>query len=131
MPPSDETKPFVLHEQATSKTFQGQAQLPKLPVPDLEESCRRYLRALEGLQDEHEHEATTRAVQEFLSGEGPAIQQKLKEWAATKDRRVAIVLFASEPYTNILFRLCSYIEDFWCVVARVPGAFPHVIPWQV
>jgi hypothetical protein len=32
------------------KTFAGQSQLPKLPIPPLEETMGRYLRALEGLQ---------------------------------------------------------------------------------
>lgn len=32
------------------KTFQGQGMLPKLPVPPLEDTMRRYVRALEGLQ---------------------------------------------------------------------------------
>lgn len=34
----------------SGKTFAGQGQLPKLPIPPLEETMRRYLSALEGLQ---------------------------------------------------------------------------------
>ncbi|TRM57146.1 acyltransferase ChoActase/COT/CPT [Schizophyllum amplum] len=84
-----------------SKTFRGQSKLPKLPVPPLEETCQRYLRALEGLQDEEEHAATKAAVEEFLSehdeatgkgGEGKKLQSQLLDWAKTHD---------------------SYIEDFW------------------
>ncbi|TFK53149.1 acyltransferase ChoActase/COT/CPT [Heliocybe sulcata] len=75
-----------------SKTFSRQSELPKLPIPPLEETCERYLRALEGLQDEKEHENTKRAVEAFLHGEGPRLQDRLKEWAEKKD---------------------SYIEDFW------------------
>ncbi|KAH9912469.1 acyltransferase ChoActase/COT/CPT [Epithele typhae] len=67
-------------------------ELPKLPIPSLEETCRRYLRALEGLQDKREHEDTKRAVEEFLHNEGPRIQEKLKEYAKDK---------------------ASYIEEFW------------------
>lgn len=75
-----------------NRTFAHQGKLPKLPVPPLEDTCRRYLRALEGLQDEQEHAKTKQAVDMFLHGDGPRIQDRLKEWAKSKD---------------------SYIEDFW------------------
>ncbi|KAK7458880.1 carnitine O-acetyltransferase yat1 [Stygiomarasmius scandens] len=74
------------------KTLAYQDKLPKLPIPPLEDTCRRYLRALQGLQDETEHERTKRAVEEFLTNEGPVIQEKLKAWAENRD---------------------SYIEEFW------------------
>lgn len=68
--------------------------LPKLPIPKLEDTCRRYLRALEGLQDQEEHARTKKAVDEFLSsGEGTKWQKKLEEYNASVD---------------------SYIEEFWC-----------------
>ncbi|TFK32615.1 acyltransferase ChoActase/COT/CPT [Crucibulum laeve] len=74
------------------KTFAGQDKIPKLPIPPLEETCKRYLRALEGLQDKKEHEQTQKAVNEFLQTDGPKIHAKLLEWAKDKD---------------------SYIEEFW------------------
>ena len=68
--------------------------LPKLPVPKLEDSCKRYLRALEALQDEDEHERTKVVVQDFLtSGEGAKWQKVLEDYAEGVD---------------------SYIEEFWC-----------------
>ena len=67
-----------------SRTFSTQSLLPKLPIPPLEDTCARYLRALEGLQDNKEHELTKRAVENFLHGEGPKIQERLKDYA--KDR---------------------------------------------
>ena len=72
-------KPKILATEA-------QANLPKLPIPELEDTCRRYLASLRELQDTDEHEATKRAVDEFLKGDGPRIQAKLKEWAVTQDR---------------------------------------------
>ncbi|KAI1785469.1 acyltransferase ChoActase/COT/CPT [Ganoderma leucocontextum] len=75
-----------------SRTFARQGELPKLPIPPLEETCRRYLRALEGLQDPKEHEETKRAVDDFLQHDGPRVQERLKVYA--KDR-------------------ASYIEEFW------------------
>ncbi|ORX36165.1 acyltransferase ChoActase/COT/CPT [Kockovaella imperatae] len=67
--------------------------LPKLPVPKLEDTCKRYLRALKGLQDEEEHHRTEVAVNEFLThGEGEYWQKKLLEYNEGVD---------------------SYIEEFW------------------
>jgi len=68
--------------------------LPKLPIPKLEDTCKRYLRALEGLQDADEHQRTKAVVEDFLtSGEGEKWQQKLLEYDSSVD---------------------SYIEEFWC-----------------
>ena len=75
-----------------AKTFAHQSRLPKLPIPPLEDTCKRYLRALEALQTPHEHEETRKAVQEFLEDPelGPRIQRKLIEWAKNKDRCVLL-----------------------------------------
>ncbi|KAI0930045.1 hypothetical protein AcW1_008823 [Taiwanofungus camphoratus] len=75
-----------------SMTFARQGELPGLPIPPLEDTCRRYLAALEGLQDPKEHEQTKRAVEDFLRGEGPRWQERLKAYAEDK---------------------ASYIEEFW------------------
>jgi carnitine O-acetyltransferase len=73
-------------EKAASK-------LPKLPLPKLEDTCKRYLRALEALQDEDDHERTKSVVKDFLeSGEGAKWQKKLEEYNDGVD---------------------SYIEEFW------------------
>ena len=77
--------------ESTSRTFAYQKKLPRLPIPSLEDTCRRYLRALEALQEDGEHEATKRAVQDFLENDGPVIHQKLKTWAKDKDRCAAHV----------------------------------------
>lgn len=60
--------------------------LPPLPIPPLEDTRRRYLRALEGLQEPDEHARTEKAVEEFLNGDGPRIQARLERWAANKAR---------------------------------------------
>ena len=68
--------------------------LPKLPIPKLEDTCKRYLRALEGLQDEEEHLKTRMVVEDFIKGgEGQYWQKKLEEYNDGVD---------------------SYIEEFWC-----------------
>ncbi|KAK5660968.1 hypothetical protein OQA88_12343 [Cercophora sp. LCS_1] len=73
-------------------TFAHQDKLPKLPIPDLERSCGRYLAALKPLQSNREHADTKRAVEEFLRGEGPELNEKLKKYAEGRT---------------------SYIEQFW------------------
>ena len=72
----------------TGVTFAHQEKLPKLPIPSLEDTCNRYLRALEALQDHDEHQKTKLAVREFLGKDGPMLQQKLKEYAEDKPRFV-------------------------------------------
>lgn len=69
-----------------SRTFARQRELPKLPIPSLEDSCKRYLTSLQGLQDHKEHEQTKHAVEDFLKGDGPRIQQSLRTYAEDKDR---------------------------------------------
>ncbi|PFH53536.1 hypothetical protein AMATHDRAFT_1190 [Amanita thiersii Skay4041] len=76
----------------SGRTLAAQEKLPKLPIPPLQDTCNRYLMALRGLQDEHEHAITRAAVQDFLENDGPGIQDKLKEYAKDK---------------------ASYIEEFW------------------
>ncbi|KAI0142403.1 choline/Carnitine O-acyltransferase [Hypoxylon sp. NC0597] len=73
-------------------TFAHQDSLPKLPIPDLEQTCKKYLGALKPLQGPREHAETKLAVQEFLKKDGPELQKKLQEYAVGKT---------------------SYIEQFW------------------
>lgn len=64
--------------------FANQDSLPKLPVPELEDTCRRHLDALAALQTPREHEESKAAVQEFLKTDGPQLQEKLKNYASLK-----------------------------------------------
>lgn len=65
-------------------TFANQDSLPKLPIPDLEQTCKRYLESLAPLQTLREQEETKAAVQDFLKSEGPILQEKLKTYASSK-----------------------------------------------
>ncbi|KAL4754916.1 hypothetical protein BDW72DRAFT_200326 [Aspergillus terricola var. indicus] len=73
-------------------TFAHQDSLPKLPIPDLESTCKKYLDALSPLQTPKEQEETRAAVREFLKGEGPGLQERLQKYATSQT---------------------SYIEQFW------------------
>ncbi|KAK5172515.1 carnitine O-acetyltransferase yat1 [Saxophila tyrrhenica] len=80
------------HKSKPGITFAAQDKLPKLPIPDLEATCKRYLGSLDPLQTAREHHDSERAIEEFLRTDGPALQEKLKSYAEGKT---------------------SYIEQFW------------------
>lgn len=68
----------------TGVTFASQDKLPRLPIPDLTSTCKKYLAALEPLQGHREHLETERAVAEFLKSDGPELQEKLTSYAGDK-----------------------------------------------
>jgi carnitine O-acetyltransferase len=85
--PSEARSPLASHTNPNSKpgiTFAHQDNLPKLPIPELESSCKKYLAALKPLQSPKEHHDTQIAVHEFLKAEGPALQEKLHKYANGK-----------------------------------------------
>ena len=47
-------------------TYEFQDSLPRLPIPDLQSSCQKYLDSLRPLQTPKEHHETKVAVREFL-----------------------------------------------------------------
>ena len=85
--PKEARDPLAAHKAPASRpgvTFAAQDNLPKLPIPDLEKTCERYLQALEPLQSSREHRDSERAVREFLRGDGPELQDRLKKYATGK-----------------------------------------------
>lgn len=85
--PSEAKNPLKHSGAKDSKpgiTFAHEGKLPKLPIPELESSCTKYLAALKPLQTPREHQETIVAVQDFLKQDGPALQEKLKKYAADK-----------------------------------------------
>lgn len=65
-------------------TFAAQDKLPKLPIPELEDTLKKYLTAVKPLQSAREHAETQQAVEEFLKNEGPELQARLKKYANGK-----------------------------------------------
>jgi carnitine O-acetyltransferase len=65
-------------------TFAAQDKLPKLPIPELDETLTKYLAALKPLQSPREHAETKQAVEEFLKCDGPELQERLKKYANGK-----------------------------------------------
>ncbi|KAI1836254.1 hypothetical protein DTO006G1_2463 [Penicillium roqueforti] len=89
---SEQPSAEIAEPKSQGLTFANQDSLPKLPIPDLENTCRRYLETLQGLQTPRDHEDTKAAVRDFLKNEGPILQERLKAYASSKT---------------------SYIEQFW------------------
>lgn len=85
--PKEAREPLAMSASNLSKpgvTFAAQENLPKLPIPELDATCKRYLEALEPLQSPGEHEDTTLAVREFLRSDGPRLQDRLRKYATGK-----------------------------------------------
>ena len=82
----EQHKPLASHKKEIERgiTFAAQDSLKKLPIPELESSLKKYLEALKPLQSPKEHAETQQACEEFLKGEGPALQEKLKKYANGK-----------------------------------------------
>lgn len=66
-------------------TFAHQKKLSKLPIPELEDTCKKYLDAMRPLQSRREHAETKAAVREFLENEGPELNERLKAYAEGQD----------------------------------------------
>lgn len=80
-------------------TFAAQEKLPRLPIPDLEATMKRYLEALDPLQTAREHTDSERAVSRFLKTDGPELQEKLKNYAT--DKSSYIEQFCMSPVGHI------------------------------
>jgi carnitine O-acetyltransferase len=65
------------------KTFAYQENLPKLPVPSLDDTCNRYLKSVQPFSNSIEYEKTRHIVKEFLQSKtGEQLQNWLLERAA-------------------------------------------------
>lgn len=82
----EQRKPLASHAPDIQQgiTFAAQESLPKLPIPDLENTIAKYLKALKPLQPPREYAETQQAAEEFLKGDGPELNEKLKKYANGK-----------------------------------------------
>lgn len=96
-------KPFST-SHAKGDLFKYQSQLPKLPVPTLEETASKYLKTVEPFLNQEQLESTKAKVAEFVrpGGAGEALQARLNNFAADKD---------------------NWLAEFWELAAGVPLSF--------
>ena len=90
-------------ENKRGVTYGHQDDLPKLPIPDLESTTRKYLTALRPLQNSHEHNDTEAAVEEFLQNDGPELQARLKKYATGKTSYIEQFCMSQSPKCSYIF----------------------------
>lgn len=61
-------------------TLHFQNSLPRLPIPELQKTCDRYLAAQRPLLSPQDYAKTEAVVSEFKKGEGLSLQKQLKDW---------------------------------------------------
>ncbi|KAF2742096.1 acyltransferase ChoActase/COT/CPT [Sporormia fimetaria CBS 119925] len=68
-------------DMSKGKMLRFEDSLPRLPVPTLEETAKRYLKSVHPLLSKDEFDATTKAVKEFVApgGPGETLQKRLIE----------------------------------------------------
>ncbi|KAL4938927.1 hypothetical protein BDV06DRAFT_199888 [Aspergillus oleicola] len=95
--------------------------LPRLPVPSLEETGRRYLKSVHAVVSEAEYENTKKAVEEFVrpGGAGQKLQERLLARAADPKHKNWLIEWWNQaaylgyrdpviPYVSYFY---SYIDD--------------------
>ncbi len=82
--------------EGTMKTFDQQDLLPCLPVPELKDTCGKFLDWMAPLLSEDEWKETLQAVSDFTleDGDGEKLQKKLSEWSCGEE-------------------ICNWLEPFW------------------
>lgn len=89
-----DTTEYQFMQMSKVPTLHFQASLPRLPIPKLEDSCRRYLNAQKPLLNQKEFQNTSSCVSKFLTSEGQSLQKLLLQYNI------------ENPYT-------SYINEPW------------------
>lgn len=84
--------------RSTSKTFAAQNDLPRLPIPTLDETLDKLPKVLSALQTPEQQDETMAIVEEFRTGEGPRLQALLEKY---EEEGVASGSIG------------SYVEEFW------------------
>ncbi|KAF9269113.1 carnitine acetyl transferase [Marasmius fiardii PR-910] len=71
---------------ANGVTYAHQNSLPKLPVPELQDTLRELKQTLKPIAwNEQEWNETERKVDQFAASQAPTLQERLKDWAKDKD----------------------------------------------
>ncbi|XP_051930293.1 carnitine O-palmitoyltransferase 2, mitochondrial [Hippocampus zosterae] len=93
----DETSPSEYLHRSLVPTMHYQKSLPRLPVPKLEDTIRRYLAAQRPLLDDRQYSDTEKVAQDFLAGEGKRLQEEL----LAQDRKNKHTSYISGPWFDM------------------------------
>lgn len=99
----EQREPLASHkpDHKPGITFAAQDKLPKLPIPDLEGSLKKYVEALKPLQSSREQEETAAAVADFVKNDGPELQTRLKRYATGKTSYIE--QFCKSPFLTKVY----------------------------
>lgn len=86
-PPSQASRHTT--NRAMSVLYKHQSQMPRLPVPTLQETAQRYLQSVKPLLTDAEFSSTQKAVAEFVApgGSGEVLQKRLLDRAKAFEKR--------------------------------------------
>lgn len=87
-------------EQSKTPTMHFQPSLPRLPIPKLEDTCRRYLNAQKPLLSKEQLEKTMIYVNDFLTKDGIKLHKELID-RDTKNRHTSYIC---EPWFDMYLR---------------------------
>lgn len=91
---------YQLLQRSKIPMLHFQPSLPRLPIPKLEQTCERYLAALQPLLIDEAFRKTTDTVMRFQNGVGKDLQTLLKEHDA-KNKHTSYI---SEPWFDMYLR---------------------------
>ncbi|MDX1301881.1 choline/carnitine O-acyltransferase [Photobacterium sp.] len=115
-------------------TFSCQKTLPIMPVPDINQTCRKLIEWADPLLTEEEQGRTRKVVEQFLQsgGEGEILQNELVEWAARHNHANwsapvwrAMYLESRDPLvinSNVFYYLKSKLDEQVCSQANIAAA---------
>ncbi|TIA79246.1 hypothetical protein E3P89_03431 [Wallemia ichthyophaga] len=126
--------------QMTKKLYAQQSKLPRLPVPALEETLEKYLESAEPFLNADELKRSKQLVDNFKSGQGVTLQQRLLD-RSTKKENWLIDWWNSQgyleprdpvtPYSNYYFYHRHLIGNNQSTVAasliKATLAFKHLV----
>ncbi len=111
---NEQREPLASHKPDCKPgiTFAAQDKLPKLPIPDLEGSLKKYVEALKPLQSSREQEETAAAVADFSKHDGLELQARLKKYATGKTSYI-------EQFCKSLLSLQQSTPKTWTFIVHL------------